>query len=233
MSSWECHIFARYPEPGRVKTRLAPTLSDTEACDLHRAALLATLELVRRFEASAEAGPAGCSPRILVTPDDRVGEMAALCGLNEQAVLPQGRGDLGSRLWRATSAAFERGASGVLLLGADSPTMPIDRLATAVEALRDVDIAIGGAHDGGYYLLGLTGPHGAVFERIDWGGEHVYRQTIERAETARLSIHRLPLWYDLDRPEDLVRALADLRSRADALPPAAAELAALLERITV
>jgi rSAM/selenodomain-associated transferase 1 len=230
MPPCDCLIFARYPEPGRVKTRLSPPLTAAQAADVHRASLLATVELVRCFAAASAAAAGGWAVRLrlLVTPDDRLADMAALCGLADDELRPQGEGDLGARLWRATVAAFDGGAGAVILLGADSPTLPPDRLTAACDALASADVAIGAARDGGYYLLALTGPHEAVFERIDWGGEHVCRQTIDRAESARLSVSRLPMWYDVDRPADLARALGDLSAESLAGRPAARALAGLL-----
>ena len=47
-----CAVFSRWPEPGRVKTRLSPALPAALACDLHRAMLADALEAAR--ESGAE-----------------------------------------------------------------------------------------------------------------------------------------------------------------------------------
>lgn len=195
-------IFAKYPTPGRVKTRMVPPLTDEQAADLHLASLLAVCENVRR---------AGLSDvKVVATPDDRVDDFRRLFGTVIGGVWPQGDGNLGDRLVRAVRRAFEESAGPVILLGADSPTLPTTTLASAVASLEDSEVAIGPCADGGYYLLALRREAPELFEAIDWGSAHVYRQTLAAAESAGIDVHQLPTWYDLDRFDDVVRAARDL-----------------------
>ena len=65
---------------------------------------------------------------------------------------------------------------------------------------------MGPARDGGYYLIGFRKEtfDGDVFSGIDWGTEHVYRQTLQRIHDADLNSHTLPVWQDIDTYEDLI-----------------------------
>jgi rSAM/selenodomain-associated transferase 1 len=125
-------------------------------------------------------------------------------------VCPQGDGDLGDRLARATKRAFDEGASGVVLVGADSPTMPATFLAQARAELQNHDLALGPASDGGYYLLAVQSFLPALFANIEWGGPDVLEQTRRRIRELRLTVFELPVWYDLDRFDDLSLARSDL-----------------------
>lgn len=186
---------------------MVPPLTPTEAAELHTASLLAVCERVGSLE--------NLDTKLVVTPDERVSDLGKLVAANE--CWPQGSGDLGQRLTRATDRAFCAGAEGVLLLGADSPTLPVSFLATAAAKLSRHQAVLGPSEDGGYYLLGLRQPLPVLLQRIDWGGEKVADQTRQRAAAAGIDLWELPIWYDLDRFDDLKRAVADLVDTADTL----------------
>ena len=67
-------------------------------------------------------------------------------------------------------------------------------------------------------LLGLRRPVAAVFRGVDWSTEAVHRQTLERAEGARLSVREGEPWYDVDEPEDLDRLRGELAARPHLAP---------------
>lgn len=223
-------IFAKFPEAGRVKTRLVPPLSHDEAAALHEASLLAVCENVGHLR--------WAMPRIepiwVVTPDERIADAAAIAGDAVSACWPQGDGDLGQRMERATHRAFTVGAQCVLLLGADSPTLPGQILADAVDRLLEQDAVLGPCDDGGYYLLGLRRTLPALLEGIDWGGSLVAEQTRRRAADAHVDLYELPAWYDLDRFGDLQRAAQDLMLDTDAPPrPARDDLRRLINHYLI
>jgi len=211
-------IFAKYPEPGRVKTRLVPPLTPEEAASVHAAALRVVCD-----RAVSMAQPCGLpsavevEPALVVTPDDSLDAMRRLVGDGMHAWLPQGGGDLGARLSRATDRAFRDGVEAVILLGADSPTLPRSILRDAINAAPRHDAILGPCDDGGYYLLGMRRPAPALFRGIDWGSEDVAEQTRRRAASAGLDLFEWPIWYDLDRFDDLKRARGDLMDLTD--PP--------------
>ena len=173
-------VFAKYPTPGRVKTRMVPPLTPEQAARLHQACLEAVLEQVLLIK--------GVDVRLAVSPDDKVSALATAVGVSAGRCQPQGAGDLGDRLCRAMTQAFEEGASAVLFMGADSPTLPVEYVRDALSALRAdhpeakcADAVMGPCLDGGYYLLGLSRPIPALFAGVDWGGEQVAEQTRARA----------------------------------------------------
>lgn len=195
-------IFAKYPDPGRVNTRLVPPLTHEQAAWLHRAALAATCELARTLPSARLV--------LVLTPDDALDRLVAELPTPVDAAWGQGGGSLGRRLARGTNRALEGGAEGVVLLGADSPTIPETYLREAIDAMATHDVVMGPSHDGGYYLLGLTGGHPALFDDIDWGTDRVAAQTRARAVDAGLRMHELAPWHDIDRVEDLATAAASL-----------------------
>lgn len=206
-------IFTKYPQPGAVKTRMVPPLTPREAADLHLASLRAVWDQVKRW--------ARVLPKLIVTPDEcgkSISELvnqgnpdARTASLSASDCWPQGPGDLGERMANAASRAFQEGATGVLLLGTDSPTLPMSFLELTIRRMPRHDVILGPCEDGGYYTLAMRRHLPELFERIDWGGQHVAEQTRERAREADLRIHQLPYWYDLDRVEELKQAARDLK----------------------
>src|SRR5262249_45720722 len=115
---------------------------------------------------------------------------------------PQSEGDLGRRMADFFEQHLARSGR-VVLVGTDSPTMPIEFVERAFEALSDADIVIGPACDGGYYLIGCRPPIPApIFEGLAWGEATVLGQTLDRLHGDR-RLKLLPPWYDVDTLADL------------------------------
>ena len=192
-------LFTRYPEPGVVKTRLIPVLGEAGAAELQR----------RMTEAAAKEAEIVCATRparLEICYDggdqERVEQWLASVAPNG-GCRPQGSGDLGQRMQRAFAQAFADGSELVLLRGSDCPALSAVIMDQAFEALRDHDLVIGPALDGGYYLLGLAASQPLLFEDMEWGDEAVLARTLERAEAAGLRCFLLESLADVDRPEDL------------------------------
>ena len=115
----------------------------------------------------------------------------------------QGSGDLGSRMRHAIRQAFTGGAEHVIVIGTDVPGISTDILQQATTALRDHDIVLGPAADGGYYLIGLKHDYQELFADIDWGTERVADQTRAAIRRLRLTWSEMTVLNDVDRPEDL------------------------------
>jgi len=206
---------ARYPEPGRVKTRLARVLGAGAAADLYRAFLL------------------DLADRLLALPypvtwavDPPTAPFATLVpGASCRA---QGDGDLGARMARSFDGEFAARPGSVAIIGADAPHLPADALAETDLVLgREADVVLGPADDGGYYLIGLARPAPALFTDIPWSTSAVLAATIARAEAGGLRTHLLPGSFDVDEPSDIAR-LAALLARGDvSLPRTAAVLRGL------
>lgn len=198
------HLLARTPEPGRVKTRLIPALGDEGACDLQRLLVERALEL-----------PADTfSERFFWLddgPDDSLVELAEAHGWT---VMEQPAGDLGERMRRIAALGLAE-SDGVVLIGNDCPALDGDYLAAACEALREQEVVLGPAEDGGYVLLGLRRIDPLLFESMPWGSDRILALTCERLQQLGWAYGLLPVLWDVDRPEDLPR-LAKLGIRLGA-----------------
>lgn len=115
----------------------------------------------------------------------------------------QGEGDLGVRMERSLTNAFKQEAEQVIIIGTDCPDLNCQILVTAFEKLKNFNLVLGPALDGGYYLIGLQQPRPELFTNIPWGTDQVLMETLKIATSGDLSIYSLPPLADIDRPEDL------------------------------
>ncbi|MDW7772984.1 MAG: TIGR04282 family arsenosugar biosynthesis glycosyltransferase [Desulfobulbaceae bacterium] len=197
----EVIIFTRYPEPGKVKTRLVPHLGEKKAALLHR---LLTEQIVHNILPLAQMRPVRISLHFTGATLEQMRDW-----LGMSILLAEQRGeDLGQKMAAALRAACSRGAPRTVLIGTDSPSVDAVLLAQALDELLTHDIVLGPAHDGGYYLIGTNGavPEeklDILFEGIAWGSAEVFSRTVEKAGQENLSIAMLEAIHDIDRPEDL------------------------------
>lgn len=189
-------IFARAPEPGRVKTRLAAGLGDASALAIYRALGERVVE-----------GARGARGRELVVAFTPCGAERALRDWlgDDLRYTPQCGGDLGARMAAAIAAELERGADRVVVIGTDCPDAGRDIIAGAFSALDAADVVIGPAADGGYYLLGMRRLYPELFTGIEWSTSRTLAQTLAAAHALGLRIHVLDTLTDIDTADDWKR----------------------------
>jgi rSAM/selenodomain-associated transferase 1 len=209
-------VFARWPEPGRVKTRLTPALPPSLACDLHRALVEETLATVRAT---------GADERWLFWADAPV-DRPAVDGVR---IVEQQGADLGERLAHAFTHLLPATGDRAVIVGTDCAALTSGDLTAACAAQSDKDVVLGPTSDGGYYLVGLARPMPELFDGIPWSTSDVFARTLARATEAHARVKSLRTLDDLDTPADLARAIADwlLRSPGDRPPVTARALAAM------
>ncbi|MBS3028523.1 MAG: TIGR04282 family arsenosugar biosynthesis glycosyltransferase [Dolichospermum sp. DET50] len=189
-------IFTRYPEPGKTKTRLIPVLGDVGAANLQKQMTEQTIFQVKELQKITNV-----SFEVRFTGGN-LEKMQNWLG-NDLGYQFQGEGDLGVRMERSLVNAFNQKAEQVIIIGTDCPDLNSQILATAFEQLKNFNLVLGPALDGGYYLIGLQQPIGELFMNIPWGTAQVFAKTGEIAQKLNLSIGYLQYLADIDRPEDL------------------------------
>ena len=129
------------------------------------------------------------------------------------ALQPQSEGPLGARLRTFFEGEFSDGASKVVVLGTDSPTLDPSFVLSAFLCLDSKDVVLGPSTDGGYYLLGCRGFFTPSYSAdIDWSTSRVLDQTAQALSASGRSLALLPPWYDIDTPDDWRMLAGHLRA---------------------
>jgi rSAM/selenodomain-associated transferase 1 len=190
-------VLAKAPRPGRVKTRLCPPCSATEASDLAEAALRDTLEA---------AAASHCGQRVLVL-DGPPGAWVP----DGFEVLPQRGGTLDHRI----AGAFADVAAAALLIGMDTPQLSAELLDAALDAGLDgrlgrggCDAALGPTLDGGYWAVGLTRPNRRAFLGVPMSTPGTFAAQRRRFDELGLRTRELAVLRDVDVYADAIAVAA-------------------------
>jgi rSAM/selenodomain-associated transferase 1 len=212
-------VFAKAPEPGLAKTRLAPALGPDGAAALAERLL---------NHAVAQAVAAGLGPvTVWATPDATHPAFQRLGAQRGVHLAVQREGDLGARM----AAAFEQTLASdpttpLLLMGSDAPGLSAALLCQAAAALRAHAAVFVPALDGGYALVGLRALVPTLFSKMVWSTPQVMADTRARLAAAGVAHVELPAVADIDEPADLVHLPPGWLDAPDAQPAALAPAAA-------
>lgn len=188
-------LFAKAPVPGRVKSRLRPTLGAYGACCIYRA-------LFRHTFATARAS--GAAPlELWCSPGRDHPWLRARAREGGAALRVQPPGDLGQRMHGALAKTL-REAPYALIVGADCTGLTPAHLRCALAHLAaGQDAVFCPADDGGYLLVGMRRPAWGLFRNVPWGTSRVMQATRQRARGLGLRWVELEPAPDVDRPADL------------------------------
>lgn len=198
-------VFLKEPQAGKVKTRLVADGVDQDlVLKLYNAFLNDTLDLIQ--QASADLKLAFIAPGASTSFIQQVQQ-------KKFEVLEQQGDDLGQRMAHFFQTAFEKGAQKVVLIGTDSPSLPIDFLREALNRLDQSEVVLGPSTDGGYYLIGMSSFYPEVFQGITWSSETVLEETLSVLEKLNKleKVHLLPFWYDIDQKKELQFLITHLK----------------------
>lgn len=192
-------VFARLPELGRVKTRIAAEIGHERTLVLYEAMLADLLERVGDSDERTEV-------EIMWTasPDATGEDLHRVFGLRRLAM--QTGATLGDRMSIAFSErVFFHDASKVMAIGTDEPGIDRAFIDCAFRLLDSFDWVVGPAADGGYYLLGCRAADffPEIFQDIEWSSNTVLQTTLDRIREKGQTIAVLPLRTDIDLVDDL------------------------------
>lgn len=197
-------LFVKWPEPGKVKTRIAATAGVERAAEIYRMLVAAVCARL----------PREVPVIVCFDPAEKGVEVRDWLGsILPQAVdwMAQVPGDLGARLAAGFAGAFAAGWEQVAVIGSDCVEITGEILDAAWAALATEDIAIGPTDDGGYYLLAMRAENARLFSDIRWSTEHTLTDTRRRAEAAELRVRQLATLSDVDTEADWIRVVGALR----------------------
>ncbi len=197
-------IMAKIPVAGKVKTRLQPFLSPEKCAEL---AAVFLQDMIKKTQGICKNITLAYSPATERTLLETISPP-------EINTLEQIGADLGEKMSNAFDFVFKRDSdSAVVMIGADSPTFPVEYIEQAFGFLEaDANAVLGKSADGGFYLIGLRNSAPHIFRRIEWSSSKVYAQIAANIENFKT----VPEWYDVDTPDDFTRLRDELQNNLKA-----------------
>ena len=194
-------VFARLPERGRVKTRLAESIGDD-------AALAAYETMLRDLLASIGQPSSETEIEILWAPTENAnGESLANAFGNLPTAMQTGE-TLGDRLSMAFSERFFFHATQkIVAIGVDDPSLSRELIDHALALLDSCEWVLGPVEDGGYYLIGCRAAafDPSIFQNVAWGTDSVFTTTTSKIAEWQSTVAFLPVRWDIDVAADWER----------------------------
>ena len=188
-------VFAKYPQAGRVKTRLEPMLGAEQCAEFARYLLLSTLDKLSGVNV------------VLWTDGGSDAQWGSLLAGRQVTRCIQPEGHLGVRMQTAVQTHLKH-SEVVVLLGPDAVQFTVNDLRALEKAAKQHALAFVPALDGGYVALACTRCVSSVFSGdIQWGGAQVAAQTREALDGLGIEAKWFEAQLDIDEPEDLQQAV--------------------------
>jgi uncharacterized protein len=187
-------IFAKNLIPGKVKTRLAATIGNDAAMTVYKHLLQHTASVTDQLPVNK-----------MVFYSESVETNDAWCDKKYDKQIQTGD-NLGERMQHAFEHAFAKGNKEVAIIGTDCLDISAEIILEAFTHLKNFDVVIGPAKDGGYYLVGMKQLHTTLFMNISWSTSEVLQQTLDICKHENLSVFLLPVLSDIDTASDLNEA---------------------------
>ena len=227
MSDNHLIIFIKYPEPGKVKTRLSKGIGKENATKLYKLfveTLLMRVSRNRTYSGNKNELNGAYEITIFFTPEDRRREIENWLGQEyKNKLYPQSGNDLGERISNAFRQISNSGAKKAVIIGSDTPALDKETILQSFDLLSHNDTVIGPTKDGGYFLLGLSFSRDSfkmdkawkIFTGIEWSTENVFTQTIEIVKKCGITYELLSQYYDIDTQSDLYCLKHDIEKIKD------------------
>ena len=90
-----------------------------------------------------------------------------------------------------------------VIIGTDCLEINNSIISKSFDLLDDIDLVLGPATDGGYYLIGLKTIIEPLFKNISWSTDKVLKQTLNKAKELNIEYKFLDFLSDIDTLEDL------------------------------
>lgn len=184
-------IFAKYPQAGYVKSRLAQVIGEAKAASAYKTMVELVVKNTKPYDGEYHQV-------LYYDPPECAEKFRSWLPIKHQE--PQTRGDLGERMKEAFTQALAKTPYAVLI-GTDCIDIDHSLIGKAFQNLEEADLVLGPAKDGGYYLMGCKHVHPELFIGIDWSTERVFSQTLQIAEKLKLRVACLKILEDIDTAE--------------------------------
>jgi uncharacterized protein len=188
-------ILTKYPEAGKVKSRLARSIGEEKASKIYEALL---------WDNWHNAKISDQQIRLEYSPPEAKYKFKKMFGDDAQLHLQEGK-DIGWRMANAFDNCWQQRFDAAILIGGDVPDIFHTSFSEALDSLKKHDIVIGPSTDGGYYLIGFQRKSFdyKFFQNIDWSTNRVFEQTSKIIRNTNNKLYLIEKRNDLDTFDDV------------------------------
>lgn len=194
-------LFIKYPEEGKVKTRLASTTNSKFAVNIYRA-------ISENIFCELDKLDEDIDVLVFYSTIDNVEKITSWVGRQFHYKAQTGL-DLGEKMSNAFESTFSQNFLSSIIIGSDVPDITSSIIMDAFNNLENNDVVISPSDDGGYSLLGLKNMHKELFQNIRWSSKHVLNETLKTINDMKLKLSLLESLNDIDTEEELNVWLSD------------------------
>ena len=206
-------LYAKYPEPGKSKTRLAVGtelkpggIGYDRAAEVYKAFLSDEID---KFSKSKDFDLSIC------IAESKLDDFKKLFGKKCNYFPDVFKGDLGQSMFYTFDFFLtEKGYKKTIIIGSDIPHLTTDEINTGFATLDKCDVVLGPDDDGGTYLIGMNRPYDILSE-IVWSQGTDFEKIKKRARRRNLKVRFLNRTYDVDSIEDLKKLYDELQKPGD------------------
>jgi glycosyltransferase A (GT-A) superfamily protein (DUF2064 family) len=193
-------VLANSPMADEAPMTLVPPLVPDRARELQRAFLADLLDRLAPVKAHVAVYGAADPSRLPAMP-------------RPWPVVPLPAGDIRIQMQAAFDNLLGPPDTRAVLIGPESPDVPLAFIKRAFHRLKHHDVVIGPALNGGCYLVGLRAPVPALLAEVEWESRRALSQAMDIIARDKLGVHLLPPWYCVNdaRTLDVLRALCAAR----------------------
>jgi hypothetical protein len=182
-------VFAKNPELGKCKTRLAVSIGDENTLAVYKTLIQYTAQVLSKLKEDCV---------VFYSEDIQTDDLWDDANFQKQV---QSQGHLGKKMQAAFEWGFHKGYKQVCIVGSDLFELEVSDIHDAFQALETHDLVFGPAEDGGYYLMGMSALHSEAFKDKAWSTELVLKETLHDLEGN--SFQLLKEKNDIDTIDDL------------------------------
>jgi len=190
-------IFARFPEEGKVKTRLAIDFGDSFAAGFYKTCAEHTFNVAMNLDEKNTTSIIFCSDK------SDLEKIKNWTGDKFRVEVQHGN-NLGEKMMNAFNLVFSAGFKKATIIGTDLPGISAELILQANDYLLSYDFVIGPSKDGGYYLLAMKKLRNQIFSGINWGTSGVLHATKSKISSLGCSCYLMDEKYDVDTKDSLL-----------------------------
>lgn len=115
----------------------------------------------------------------------------------------------GARFTNAFQEVFNAGYENVISIGNDCPYLTSDILGKSIQKIRQNDVVLGPASDGGAYLIGLNKSafNPETFKSLSWQEKSLFRELLEISFQNQQTVECLDQLSDIDSIQEVLELM--------------------------